>query len=303
MKENTRGILFAFAAILLWSTIASAFKLSLRYMDFIDLMATATWVSTVFLFLVLLFQRKLPVIAGLGWNRYMNGALLGLLNPFLYYLVLLKAYSLLRAQEAGTLNYIWPITLVLLSIPLLGKKINIVSISAIFISFFGILVISTEGNPGTLQFREPWGAALAVGSSIFWSLYWILNMKNPLDEVVGLFINFLFGSLYILVLILIRGGYTLTLPGLAGGAYIGIFEMGLTFILWLKALKLAQNTALVSNLVYLSPFISLAIIRLAVNEEILASTFAGLIFIVAGILIQQQSRRIFRMFRRDGQSR
>ena len=34
---------------------------------------------------------------------------MGLFNPFLYYLVLFKAYDLLEAQEAGTLNYIWPI--------------------------------------------------------------------------------------------------------------------------------------------------------------------------------------------------
>lgn len=72
-----------------------------------------------------------------------------------------------------------------------------------------------------------------------------------------------------------------------GAVYSGIFEMGLTFILWLKAMQLATDTARVSNLIFLSPFLSLIFIRLIVGEQILPSTFGGLLLIVSGILIQQ----------------
>jgi drug/metabolite transporter (DMT)-like permease len=75
--------------------------------------------------------------------------------------------------------------------------------------------------------------------------------------------------------------------GLAGAAYIGIFEMGLTFFLWLKALSLSSNTAKVSNLIFLSPFISLIIISLILKETITHSTVIGLILIISGILIQR----------------
>ena len=76
--------------------------------------------------------------------------------------------------------------------------------------------------------------------------------------------------------------------GLAGVVYVGFFEMGLTFIVWSKALELSSTTAKVSNLIYLSPFISLIFIRTIVGEEILPSTVIGLVLIVGGILLQRK---------------
>jgi drug/metabolite transporter (DMT)-like permease len=77
--------------------------------------------------------------------------------------------------------------------------------------------------------------------------------------------------------------------GLLGATYVGIFEMGITFVIWLKALKFSKTTARVSNLIYLSPFLSLVFIYLFVGEQILFSTVIGLILIVVGIFVQQYS--------------
>jgi drug/metabolite transporter (DMT)-like permease len=64
--------------------------------------------------------------------------------------------------------------------------------------------------------------------------------------------------------------------------------MGLTFLFWSKALKLSETTAKISNLIFLSPFLSLIFINTILNEAILASTFIGLIFIISGILLQRR---------------
>ena len=163
---------------------------------------------------------------------------------------------------------------------------------AITISFLGIVIISTEGNLSTLEFREPVGVLLAVGSSIFWALYWIYNLKDKRDEVVKLFVNFLFGTLYVFIIALLLTDFNaIHLRGVLGSIYIGLFEMGITYLLWLKALKLSVDTAKVSNLVYISPFISLIFIRNVVGEHILVSTIVGLVFIVSGIILQQFSNR------------
>ncbi|MCD4682360.1 MAG: DMT family transporter [Bacteroidales bacterium] len=291
MTNQNRAYLFAISAVLFWSTIASAFKVTLNYLDFLQLLLFSSIFSCFVLFVLLVSQKKFHLIKETTKRDVINSSLLGFLNPFLYYIVLLKAYTLLKAQEAGTLNYIWPITLVLLSIPMLKQKIHWVSIVAIFISFFGIIIISTEGKIASLEFREPLGVLLAVSSSIFWALYWIFNIKDKRDEVVKLLLNFLFGSVYILIVVLIFSDLNITMKGLAGAVYIGLFEMGLTYFLWLKALKLSVNTARVSNLVYLSPFISLIIIRNVVGEKILLSTIIGLTFIISGIIIQKLSER------------
>jgi drug/metabolite transporter (DMT)-like permease len=223
-----------------------------------------------------------------------------MLNPFLYYTVLLRAYDLLKAQEAGTLNYIWPLVLVLLSIPMLKQKISPASILAILVSFSGILMISlhpgeqttagpAQALPGT---GHATGVILALSSALFWALYWIFNVRDPREAVGKLFLNFCFGTGYAVLYAWASG--TLVIPawqGLAGGIYLGLFEMGITFVLWLYALNYSSTTAKVSNLIYLSPFISLVLIHFTVGETILLSTVAGLTLIIAGIILQQYLKR------------
>ena len=68
----------------------------------------------------------------------------------------------------------------------------------------------------------------------------------------------------------------LDLRGIGGSAYAGVFEMGLTFVLWMRALSLSRTTAQVSNLVYFSPFLSLILINVIVGETIRASSVIGL---------------------------
>lgn len=219
--------------------------------------------------------------------------MLGFLNPFLYYVVLFKAYSLLPAQEAQPLNYTWSIVLVLLSIPLLKQKIRFASILAIFISYFGVFVISTRGDILGFTFTNLNGVFLALGSAVIWALFWIYNIKDKRDEVAKLFLNFSFGFVFILIAMLLSSRMRIpAMVGLLGATYVGLFEMGITFVLWLKALKLSRTTAQVSNLIYLSPFLSLVLIHFVVGEKILPSTIIGLIFIVAGIIMQQRYSRI-----------
>jgi drug/metabolite transporter (DMT)-like permease len=294
MKPQKRAYLFAFAAIACWSTVGSAFKLSLRYAAPQELLLYSSFVACVALSLIMLIQGKFTLLRRLTMKEVMMSAFLGLLNPFLYYSVLLKAYDLLQAQEAGTLNYIWPLVLVLLSIPMLKQKISFGSVVAIAVSFLGIVVIST--HPDHILNHEgavnPTGVALAVGSALLWALYWIFNVKDQREAVSKLFLNFCFGFLYSLIACAVSCNlHTPTMFGLAGAIYIGLFEMGITFVLWLYALKYSSTTAKVSNLIYLSPFISLIIIHFAVGETILPSTVAGLLMIISGIILQQYLKR------------
>jgi len=288
LDNQKKAYLYAAATVLLWSTVASAFKLTLRSLSFIQMLLIASLVSTAVLFLILLVQGKLSDVKASSRKDLARSAFLGLLNPFIYYLILFKAYDVLPAQEAQPLNWTWPIMLVLLSSVLLKQKIGLRSIFAILVSFMGVLVISTRGNLLDLSFTNPVGAALALSSSVVWALFWIYNVKDSRDETLKLFLSFGFGSLYILITMLL---FFKTGPfdpvGMLGAAYIGLFEMGLTFVFWLKALKLSRTTAQVSNLVYLAPFISLFFIALIVGEEIRISTITGLILIISGIIIQR----------------
>lgn len=98
----------------------------------------------------------------------------------------------------------------------------------------------------------------------------------------------MFGLPWVLACCLLFSNLRVTNPsGLIGAAYVGIFEMGITFVLWLYALRLSENTAKIGNLIFLSPFLSLVFIHFLVGEKILASTLIGLGLIVSGLLIQR----------------
>jgi drug/metabolite transporter (DMT)-like permease len=288
MKNQKIAYLYALGTVLLWSTVASAFKITLRYLDVVPLLFYSSITSTLTFLIYLIFSKKLNLLKTLTKKDFLRSALLGFLNPFLYYIILFKAYSLLPAQQAQPINFVWPITLVLLSAPLLNQNIRPRDIFAVIISFAGVLVISTRADLSGFKSTNPVGVLLALSSTIIWSLFWIYNVKDERDEAVRLFLNFLFGSAFIFLSMLF---FTkLKVPGLKGAlgaVYIGLFEMGITFLLWLKTLKLSKTTAHVANLIFLAPFLSLGVISIMVGEKILPSTVIGLIFIVGGIILQK----------------
>lgn len=292
MKINRNPIILALGAVLLWSTVGSAFSLSLRHLNPAQLLLLANLTAVLFLGITILIRNKSTFLTSLSAKSLSYSAIMGFLNPFAYYLVLLKAYSMLPAQEAVALNYIWPVVLVLLSIPILKQKITALSIVSMLISFAGTVVIATNGRPWSMEFANPTGTFLALSSSIFWALYWLMNMKDKRESLNKLFLNFSFGLIYIVVFAAFTGNLIIpSAAGALGAVYIGLFEMGVTFVIWLTALKYAQNTAKVSNLVFLSPFLSLLFISMIVGEKILASTIVGLSLIIGGIILQQYKQK------------
>jgi drug/metabolite transporter (DMT)-like permease len=63
--------------------------------------------------------------------------------------------------------------------------------------------------------------------------------------------------------------------------------MGITFLLWIRAMKLSETNDRISNLVYLAPFISLVFIHFMVGERIFVTSVAGLTLIVIGIIVEK----------------
>ncbi len=290
MQTQTKAYFLAALAVLFWSTAATAFKITLEYLEVIPLVFISSLTAMLITFLFLAVQKKLYLLRFYRKKDYWHSAVLGLLNPFLYYTILFKAYSLLPAQMAQPLNFIWPLMIVLLSIPILKQKIAVRSIFSIVISFIGVIIISTKGKLFSFQIETPFGVFLALFSSIVWALFFLYNVKDERDEIPKLFLSFAFGSFYIWIITLFQKT-EISWQGLLGAVYIGIFEMGITFIIWIKALKLSRTTAEVNNLIYLTPFLSLIFINIIVKEKILVSTFIGLILIVSGIILQKRFRK------------
>jgi drug/metabolite transporter (DMT)-like permease len=188
---------------------------------------------------------------------------------------------------------IWPIILVFLSVPVLKQKIPMKSFLALFISFTGVYIISSQGYPLRPGRSDPTGVLLATGSSFFWALYFIFNVRDKREESVKLFTNFFFASVYLIITLLFTGDHfsMVSFKGVAASVYVGLFEMGITFFFWLKALQMAETSDKISNLVYLAPFISLAFLYFIIKEPVYYTTPVGLLLIISGILIQSRKNK------------
>jgi len=292
MHDQRKSTLLALMAVGLWSTVATAFKLSLRQMDPLQLVAYASLFATLVLLASLALQRRLDVL----WSSFRRQPalymVLGCLNPLLYYIVLFKAYDLLPAQQAQSINYTWAITLGLLSVPFLRRQYTARDALAALIGYAGVLVIATRGDLMALEFDSPAGVALALFSTVVWAAFWIIHSRMIVEPLTGLCLSFLCGLPFTFLACAVYSSLVPVSPaGLLGAAYIGMFEMGITYVIWLTALKAAANVAKISNLIFLSPFLSLVPISLILDETIVPATLFGLALVVTGTFVQQFHRR------------
>jgi len=292
IKRQKTATLFALTAVFMWSTVASAFKITLSYFSPLQMLLVSSATTIIVLTLICGYQKKLHLLKPTLLKRPIFYLIMGMLNPFLYYLILFQAYKLLPAQQAQSLNYTWAIALSILAVPFLGQKLTKKDIIAITFGYLGVLVIATKGNLIALNFDSTLGVFLALLSTLLWAMYWILNSKNTADPIISLLLCFLLGFPAIFITTPIFSDFTMiNWQGWLGAIYIGVFEMGLAFVAWLSALRYAENTAKISNLIFISPFVSLLLLNWLIDEPIYPATILGLILIISGLLLQQTQRK------------
>ena len=287
---DRRAVKMGLGAVMLWSTVATAFSLSLEYLTPLQLVTLAAVVSWCFFAARLGSPARWASLRATSFKERITGLLMGWLNPGLYYLVLFAAYEQLPAQEAMAINDSWGITLALIAAPLLRQRLTPGALLAACISYSGIVVIATRGSPLSLDFAQPLGVGLALLSTLLWSLYWVINTRLSVDPEVNLFLNFS-GALPLLLGLLWWSGTPLPVvwQGWAGGLYVGLFEMGLAFVLWMGAMKATTSTLRISSLIFLSPPLSLILIWMIAGEPVKAYTLIGLILILFGLWLQRRA--------------
>lgn len=288
VKNQRLSYIHALTAVFLWSTVASVFKISLQTLSVPQLVFYAVLTSTIVLFIFVLIKKLSKEVIQHFKDNYKLILLLGVLNPFLEYILLFKAYDLLPVQEAQSINFTWALMLTYLSIPLLAQKLKANDLIAGIICYFGVLVIATKGDPLSLDFSNIYGVLLALLSTVVWSLYWIYNTKINVNPVVGLFSSFIIAVPLVFIYYMYMEDFLMPdIKGLLGAVYIGLFEMSITFMFWLSAMKLTESTSKIANLIFIAPFLSLIFIYFIVGEKILFATIIGLVLIVIGLLVQQ----------------
>ncbi|WP_321436424.1 DMT family transporter [uncultured Bacteroides sp.] len=288
MEKSSKSIVYASVAVLSWSTVATAFKVALKSLSYFELILIASCTALFIFTIVLLFQKKFNLVRSFSGKQWLRFAGIGLLNPVAYYLVLFKAYSMLPAQIAQPINYSWPILLLIMLAVFTRRPIPIPKYVGLVVSLLGVIFISVGASNSAITGISIPGILLCVVSAVLWASYWMINNKNKeIDGTVSLFMGFLFGTFYLLLAALFIGVNVYNASSLLAGMYVGAFEIGVPFICFGIAIRTTNNPALVNQLCYLAPFMSLFFISIVLGEQIYISTYIGLMLIVGGIVFNQ----------------
>lgn len=279
-------------AVGLWSTMATAFKWALEFSAPMQLIAIAVTVSWLFFAARLVYQGKISQLKTISGGTLRRCFALGCINPVLFYGVLFTAYDLLPAQDAMAINYTWGLTLPFIAACFSRVLPSITEASLALLSYVGILIIVTDGNLTSFEFDNVTGVALAIGSTVLWGLSWVLNKliveRAKVDAELALLLNFTTAVPILWVTLSITGSLpSLNSGTVLGGIYIGLFEMGVAFVLWMKAMQLTDTPIRVSSLIFLAPPLSLVFIATVLGEAVATSTLVGLVFILVGLAGQQ----------------
>lgn len=296
MNNSQSAYLYAGITVLLWSTVATAFKLALRELDTLQLLLTAALSSSAVLLLILTLQGRLRDLTRLSRTQWLYSAGLGFLNPCCYYLLLLQAYAVLPAQVAQSVNSTWAIMTALLSVPFLGQKLRPRDGLCLLLGYGGVVLVASGGKWENLLSGNIRGLALAFGSTFILAGYWIANTRSSLPAVVGLCASFICSLPWIAGATLLfsqwpyNPNFIAAHPlSLAAAVHVGLFEMGLGYWMWIMAMKHAPSAARLSVCAFCVPFLSLFWISLVLHEPIATTTYAGLVCIVGGGILQNRS--------------
>lgn len=283
MTRDRQAHFCALIAVALWSTVATGFKLGLAALEPVQLLLSGTLVSTVVFWIAAMPRARYR----LKRQDLCRSAVFGLVNPLAYYVVLFEAYDRLPAQIAQPINYTWAIVLAVLAVPVLGQRLSKRSLAGIVVSYLGVVVLLTQGRLGGFAQQVTLaGVALALSSTFLWAGYWLIKTRSRADPVGLMAWSFLFAApLTALVCWLGPGLPELNSDTVIYGLWVGLVEMGVTFILWQRALSLTTNAGRIGQLIFLSPFVSLVMIGSVLGEAIHPSSVIGLAVIVAGLLL------------------
>jgi drug/metabolite transporter (DMT)-like permease len=159
------------------------------------------------------------------------------------------------------------------------------------ISYAGVLVLLSQGSFDHVPDLSWLGVALALGSTLLWAGYWLMNARSTSNPLNLMALSFLFAIPLLSLACLFGPGLpTLDRNTVIYGSWVGVIEMGVTFLLWQRALRRSRHAARIGQLIFLSPFISLILIGAVLGERIHATSVAGVAIIVVGLMVTNRPR-------------
>ena len=282
--------LLAGTAILMWSTMATVSKLLLTSLSNFQVLCISSLLAGVSMLAMNAFSGKLALLKTYRLKDYLIMTGTGLLGIFLYYSFYYIGMSRMPASQAFIINYLWPIMSVVFAAILLKEKLTARKMIAIGMSFVGVMVVTGKD---LLQFDRQmlFGAVMCILDAVCYGAFTALNKKWHYEKGISMMVAFFTSFVLSFVMNQVSGaGWNISFGQLLGLGWNGIFSMAIGNTAWALALQ-KGNTAQISNLAYITPFLSLIWTALILKEQISVWSVVGLCVIVLGVLIQLKDQK------------
>lgn len=293
MSRHT-GNLYALLAASLWGTTAAVVKLIGSHLTGVQILFYSSAIAILSLAVIVTYQRKWRIVRSYGRKDYVRFAYMAFIGVFLYYVLLYTALQLVPGQEAFIVNYTWPVWVVIFAAIVLREKLTIAKSVAIVLGFVGVYIVVTRGHITSFAVGAIGGNILALVAACAYGFFSVLSKRNNDDKVTSTFFFYVFAFVYTGVYLVLSSSFavptTRELPGLI---WLGVATSGVAFVLWQLALK-HGDTGTVSNIVFITPFLSLLYLGILTGEQILPSSIIGACTVVGGLLVQSLRTRFAR---------
>ncbi len=210
----------------------------------------------------------------------------GTIGYFLYTALYNHGLTLLPAQTACILNYLWPIFTVLFSTILLKEKLDLSKWLALGLSFLGIIVIMFQpGNENPMDINSIIGSFSCILAAALYAFFSVMNKKRGGSQLINMFV-YIGVSALIALYFCAKDGFTVpAISQIPGLLWLGIFVNAAGYSLWAMALQ-GSSTASIANFAYITPALSLFLSALFLKEPIYLSSVLGLLLIIGGLFLQ-----------------
>lgn len=285
-----KAYFFAGISILFWSSLATISKLLLSNFNSFQVLMCSTLFAFFALLVVNIFKNNLKALKNYTKKDFFIIALIGLPGTFLYYVFLYLGTARMAASQAFIINYLWPIMSVVFACIILKEKLTFRKCIAFTISFLGVITVAGE-ELFSFNSKSLIGVALCMLAAISYGLFTALTTKFNYDYLVSMMISFWVSFVFsLLINVFMAEPFSVNLLQTLGFAWSGIFIMAVATVTWALALKFG-GTAKISNLAYITPFLSLVWTFLILKEPIKPLSVVGLIIIIMGIFIQLKKEK------------
>lgn len=276
--------LLAGISIFFWSTVAVTTKLLLGTHNNFQVLSVSALFAAIFLFATNVATGNIKKLKQYKVKDYVISTLIGMPGTFFYYVFYYAGADRMLASQAFIVNYLWPIISIVFACIILKEKMTVRKAIAVIISFLGVVIVT--GGGADFGGNVMTGTILCIMGAVCYGIFTSLNQKFNYDKQLSMMMNYVVTYILTGIINLSRGdAFIPQMAEVLGFVWNGVFTMAIANTAWTIALE-SGKTAKISNLAYITPFVSLIWTSLILKEELSFNFVLGLIAIVLGIFIQ-----------------